>query len=95
MAQRDREEIRSALCAKGFLEENNDHYFYYLIYNSKRTSIYTKISKGSNYRTIQRKLLSLMSKQLKLSNTQFLDFVDCNLSGEKYLELLKQKNILE
>ncbi|MHB8581048.1 MAG: type II toxin-antitoxin system HicA family toxin [Ignavibacteriaceae bacterium] len=93
MAQRDREDIRKALCKKGFTEENNDHYFYIFTYQNKKTSIHTKISKGSSYKTIQQSLLSLISKQLKLTNGELLDFVDCHLQIEDYLKILANKNI--
>ena len=95
MAQRDREDVRSSLCSKGFVEENNDHYFYVYVHNSKRTSIFTKISKGSKYKTLQRPLLSLMSKQVKLTFSQFLDLVDCSLTAEGYLAHLEGKKIIK
>jgi hypothetical protein len=95
MAQRDRERIRSSLTSKGFIEENNDHYFYSLIYQNKKTAIFTKLSKGSNYKTIQQKLLSLMSRQLKLSNHEFLELIDCEMTGEQYVQILKDKKILK
>jgi len=94
MAQREREDIRNALCQKGFREDNNDHYYYTLIYNNQVTSIFTKISKGSKYKTIQSGLLSLMSKQMKLSNKEFLDFIDCDLTDINYIKLLKERKIL-
>lgn len=95
MAQRDREDVRRSLCSKGFVEENNDHYFYVYVYNSKRTSIFTKISKGSKYKTLQRPLLSLMSKQLKLTFSQFVDFVDCTFTAENYLAHLEEKKLIK
>lgn len=91
MAQRDRKNIKKALCAKGFIEENNDHYFYTFVYRNKITPIFTKLSKGSDYKTIRQGLLSLMSKQLKLSNKEFLDFIDCNLTLDKYIEIMKTR----
>lgn len=95
MAQRDRENIRNSLAKKGFIEENNDHYFYTLIYKNKKTAVFTKLSKGTHYRTIQQKLLSLMSRQLKLSNHEFLELVDCDMTGEQYIQILKERNILK
>ena len=36
MAQRDRRDIQRALTNKGFIEENNDHFFYTLEYKGKK-----------------------------------------------------------
>lgn len=94
MPQKKRKDIRKALVKKGFLEENNDHYFYTFVYKNKITPIYTKISKGSKYKTLQDGLLSLMSTQMKMSNKEFLDFVDCNISKSDYVTLLQKKNLI-
>ena len=94
MAQRDRSDIQKALLAKGFTERDNDHYYYHFRYEGKITPIFTKISKGTAYKTIQRKLLGLMSKQLKLTNQEFLDLVDCTLTMERYIQLLKDRKVL-
>jgi hypothetical protein len=95
MPQRDREDIRGSLTRKGFIEENNDHYFYKFVYKDKETSIFTKLSKGSKYKTLHQSLLSLMSRQLKLTNLQFLEFVDCDLDENRYIEILKEKKFLK
>ena len=94
MSQRDRKDIRGSLTSKGFIEENNDHYFYKFIYKNKETSIFTKLSKGSKYKTLHQSLLSQMSKQLKLSKRQFLDFVDCDLNGKKYIQILRDEKFI-
>lgn len=94
MAQRARREIQKALCAKGFVEEDNDHYFYTLEYNGKKSAIFTKISKGSDYKTIQQPLLSLMCKQLKLKNHELLELIDCKINYINYIKILKGRNIL-
>ncbi|PIW69624.1 MAG: hypothetical protein COW08_06180 [Ignavibacteriales bacterium CG12_big_fil_rev_8_21_14_0_65_30_8] len=94
MPQRKRKDIRKALIKKGFIEENNDHYFYTLVYKNKIQPIYTKISKGSKYKILQDGLLSLMSTQMKLSNKEFLGFVDCNISKDEYVALLQEKKLI-
>lgn len=95
MAQRERREIQKALCNKGFIEQNNDHYFYTLEYNGKKSAIFTKISKGSDYKTINQGLLSLMSKQLKLTKHEFLELIDCQMDYINYIKILKEKDILK
>lgn len=92
--QRDRVDIEKALQKKGFQQENNDHRYFTLFNDNKKTAIFTKISHGSDYKIYGQSLLSKMSRQLKLSNKELLDLIDCDISGEKYLEILKNKNIL-
>lgn len=92
--QRDRTDIEAALQKKGFLKENKDHEYYTYYDNNRKTAIFTKLSFGSDYKTYGQSLLGKMSKQLKLSNKELLDLIDCDLSGEKYLEILKNKKIL-
>lgn len=92
--QRDRTDIEAALQKKGFLKENKDHHYYTFYSENKKTAIFTKISYGSEYKTYGQTLLSKMSKQLKLSNKELLDLIDCDISGERYLEILKNKKVL-
>jgi len=92
--QRDRTDIEAALQKKGFLKENKDHQYYTLYNNNKKTAIFTKISYGSDYKTYGQGLLSKMSRQLKLTNKELLDLIDCDISGEKYLEILTNKKVL-
>ena len=92
--QRDRTDIEAALLKKGFFKENKDHQYYTYHQDNKKTAIFTKLSHGSDYKTYGQSLLSKMSKQLKLSNKELLDLIDCDITGEKYLEILKNKKVL-
>jgi len=39
-------DVRAALTQKGFREERRDHWFYFFLYQNKKTPIYTKVSFG-------------------------------------------------
>ena len=86
--------IGSALRKKGFLkEEGTGHTFYYFVIDEKKANIHTKLSRSiSEY---NKKLLSSMCKQLKFNNIGELeDFIECPLSRDDYIDILKKENIL-
>ena len=90
--QRERKDVTIALLKKGFTDgkSDTDHdYYLFCDADGKKTSIFTKTSRGSKYKTLQSELLSRMAKQCKLSNRQFLELVDCTLSAEAYEAYLR------
>lgn len=92
MAQRDRTAIVKALLTKGFDHHpGSDHDKYFFILDGKKTSTFTKISRGSNYKTYSDSLLDKMKKQLHLSLSDLLSFIDCPLSAEDYSKLMNEK----
>ncbi|VUT26866.1 MAG: hypothetical protein MASP_01745 [Candidatus Methanolliviera sp. GoM_asphalt] len=86
--------IGSALEKKGFLKkEGGRHTIYYFVVNGKRIGIHTELSRG--IKEYSRGLLSAMHKQLKFNNISELeDFIECPLSKDDYIDILKRKNIL-
>jgi hypothetical protein len=78
--------VRAALVAKGFREVSRHHYFYFFHYRGKKSHIHTKISHGAT--DISQSLCGLMAKQIKLTNPQFQQFVDCPLTEEMYADIL-------
>jgi hypothetical protein len=84
---RDAKEIGAGLKKKGFLPRENDHTFYHLFIDGRKTIISTKISHGE--KEIGDKLLAMMGRQLRLSKRDFLALIDCPLSFEEYLKLLR------
>ena len=87
-------EIDSSLRRKGFKKIETKHHTKYVLYvNDKKTSIHTYISHGVN--ELSPKLLKKMAKQLKLKYDQFVDLIDCPLTGENYVKLLLRKNIIK
>lgn len=82
-------EIKNGLLKKGFQELNNHHKYYVIIINNKKTSIKTKISHGD--KEINEFLLRQMASQTGLSNADFIDLINCPLSLEQYINLLKDR----
>lgn len=95
MSSRQREQIKESLKRKGFLEKDgSDHWrFIYINQQGLKTSVYTKMSRGSKYKTITDNLLGQMSKQCKLPKIDFLNLVDCPLTREEYEIKLQSQNI--
>lgn len=85
-------DIKAALLKKGFIESGGDHHYFVLYCDGKKTAIRTKISRSED--DIGDPLVLLMSKQMKLSKKQFETYVECSLSLEQYLTLLRQSNAL-
>ena len=86
--------VRQSLEKKGFKNEPNKHHNYYYLYdlNGKRTAINTHTSR--NGQDIDDYLIRQMSKQLKLSKDEFIDLINCPLSREMYISLLKERNVI-
>lgn len=85
--------ICSSLLKKGFESEESHHTFYWFHYNGQQTNIKTKISHGSD--EYGDYLLSSMKKQLKLdSMNELSDLLNCPMSHEEYIRLLKERDKL-
>jgi len=93
MAQIDKSKITKSLLKKGFRQSENDHHNFRFYYKGKVTSIRTKLSHGSDYKTYGDNLIGQMKKQLKFQNTkETMEFLRCSLSEKEYIKiLLKQK----
>ena len=80
---------------KGFTDSENrsgDHLYMDFIHEGK-FALYTKISHGST-KDIGKPLIAQMATQCKLSANEFKDLVNCPLSKERYVKILKEKNVL-
>jgi hypothetical protein len=91
-----RDRIEAALESKGFEKmKKKDHFRYNLVIDGKITHIGTKMSTGSNYKTIGDNLLIQMYKQLRMNNKdEFKRFVGCTYSLDAYVNTLRQSNQL-
>lgn len=82
-------DVESALTQKGFQEApNRDHRYFFFYVDGKKTRVNTKISRSDS--EIHDRNCSLMARQMKLTNRQFRDFVDCHLGLQEYTRLLTQ-----
>lgn len=89
-----RADVEQALAAKGFRLKGGDHRFYHLYVGEERQAIFTKVSTGSEHRTIGDDLLAQMARQTKLTKAEFTRLVECSLSGPAYVELLRGRGLL-
>ena len=95
MAQIDRSKIIGSLLKKGFKLSENDHHKYQFYYKGKETSVRTKISHGSNYKTYGDILIGQIKKQLKLRTMkETREFLTCTLSEKKYIKILLDQKII-
>ncbi len=85
-------EVEQALKKKGFKKEPGDHNYFILYVNGVRTSVQTHTS--HNGQDINSYLFNQMKKQVHLDTNDFINLIECPLSKEKYIEILKDKNII-
>ena len=88
--------IDQSLTKKGFQRTNQSSHFHYkLVIDGKITDIRTKMSMGSQHKTIGDNLLSKMSKQLKMKRVaDFKRYVECTYSKDSYIDFLKKEGLL-
>jgi predicted RNA binding protein YcfA (HicA-like mRNA interferase family) len=86
MSSVETKKLEKALTSKGFEESNTHHEMYWLSHDGKKTSIRTRISHSE--REYGDGLLSQMSKQVKLSKSDFHNLVECPLTKEAYLAMM-------
>jgi len=85
--------IRQNLLKKGFAEVQKTKHIYYRFEPAGiMTDIQTFMSR--NNQEIGNELISEMKDQLYLDKKEFIDLIDCKLSEEDYIKILKSKNLL-
>ncbi len=89
--------IEKALREKGFeiskKNKRRKHFVYTFIYNGKKTSIRTYIS--LSHPEYGNKLLSLIAKELKISNSNVLGLIDCPFSKEDLIKTYLREGIIK
>ncbi|GMV15498.1 MAG: hypothetical protein AMXMBFR56_37220 [Polyangiaceae bacterium] len=93
MPSLERDAIESSLTKKGFKEEpGGDHRFFRLIVDGKYTGIVTKTSRGGKkYRTLGDNLVKKMATQVQLTTQEFVKLVECTMTAEEYVALLRER----
>jgi len=85
--------IRQNLLKKGFAEiQKTKHIYYVFEIDGIRTDVQTFMSR--NNQEIGNELISEMKNQLYLDKQEFIDLIDCRLSEEGYIKILRSKNLL-
>jgi hypothetical protein len=88
MSPRPTRIVKSALLRKGFYEEEDgDHRRLHHCIGGNTTNVRTHYSHGA--RECNDYILGRMAKHLRLSRAQLDDLVDCTMSGEEYVEILR------
>jgi hypothetical protein len=88
----DRADIEAALEKKGFVLADGDHNFFtYYSKDGQKTSVWTKTSHGSKYKTLGDSLVSAMAQQCRLTTPEFKKFVACPLTRDEYEGLLIER----
>ncbi len=85
--------VEAGLLQKGFVQPGGDHAYFHFFVDGKKTSVYTKVSHGE--REIHDGLLAAMARQVRLPRKQFNDLIDCPLSSEQYVQLLRRQGVIE
>jgi hypothetical protein len=95
---KDRSGVVAALKKKGFEEryegKNRDHDTFFFMHSGLQRAVFTKVSRGSGYRTIGDELLGKMAKQLQLTRGDFDLLVECPLGEAEYAEKLIARGVL-
>lgn len=91
---RSKKDVIRCLLKKGFTEEPKRDHIYFTVHGSdgRKTIVYTKVSHGSG-KDISDGLLSAMRKQMRLEKREFEEYMNCSLSKEDYLRILKEKGL--
>ncbi len=90
-----RTKLEAALSRKGFSSsEGKSHTKWMLHVGGKRTSVVLMLSRGTDYKDLRNQILGMIRKEMKLSGEQFQRFVDCPMSQDEYLGILRAQGIV-
>ena len=93
--QIEKRDVESNLPKKGFEKDTSrqHHIYFNHRYNGKYTGAFTYTS--HTRKSIGAPIISQMKKELRLNSTQqVVDLVNCPITGEQYVEILKSKGQL-
>ncbi|MDE0056007.1 MAG: type II toxin-antitoxin system HicA family toxin [Gammaproteobacteria bacterium] len=86
---RDKRKVEAALRRKGFQADDTHHHrFFHYAADGRATGIRTHTSHSRRHRTLGDDLLNAMARQCRISKADFLQLVDCELTGEAYEQMV-------
>lgn len=86
-------DIARSLLRKGFREDRSgDHRRFAHVHEGRLTGVETMISHGEG--EVGAPLVAAMSRQLRLSKKEFRSLVGCSLSGDGYVALLRDRDVI-
>lgn len=91
----DRGELIKALKKKGFTEEHGTNHDKFCFRWNGKNRFHTLISRGTESKDLRDRIAGLIAKQMYLTNGEFKEFVECTLTAEGYVKLLKNRLIIE
>ena len=88
----DYRELHSALIVKGACEEDrkSHHVFYFMEVDGKSYRA-TKVSHSARGQ-ISAPILSAICKQMRLTNRELREFINCSIGRERWFELWRQRS---
>lgn len=87
----DYQELRSTLISKGgVIEDRGKHHIFYYIEVKGETYRATKFSHSAKGQ-ISKKLLSIISRQMRLTTKELRHFVGCTIERKHWLNLWSQR----
>ena len=88
-----KKDVEAALLSKGFGKKNLDHRVFHYYCDGLKTHITTRISHSSD-KEIDKKLISAMAHQCRLSKSKFEDLIDCTMTSSDYYDALRAQKEL-
>lgn len=87
-------DIKIALEKKGFINPHSKkHHYMVFIYNGQKTEAHTSLN--MRLREVPKKgMLNTIASQIYLSKKEFLNFIECPLTMEDYIEILRKEGII-
>ena len=88
----ERREVVKSLRSKGFKKEeraNHTQLRYWL--GGRKTSVWTQVSRGSQYRDLGPQLERQMAGQCRLRAQEFRDLVECSMSEDDYATWIRSE----
>ena len=84
--------VEQALLSKGFMRVPGDHRRFYYLVEGRKSRVRTRFSHSD--RRIEGIRVRQMAKEIGLDRAEFEAFVNCPLSGEIYLSLVRGRGLL-